>query len=107
MLVPIIMADDASGLFRQYETDYCNKSTDISRAIRDLASISGGAHRRVVRRRVTAQAGTDGPGSRGQGCLPMHTNEQGRVLSAGSPTADEAGTRPVRHRRPQNFAGKS
>lgn len=35
------MADQA-GLFRQYESDYCNKSTDISRKINAIPSLMGG-----------------------------------------------------------------
>jgi vesicle transport through interaction with t-SNAREs protein 1 len=34
--------EDLAALFHQYETDYCNKSTDISRKISALASITGG-----------------------------------------------------------------
>lgn len=36
--------EDLIALFHQYETDYCNKSTDISRKISSLASITGGVH---------------------------------------------------------------
>ena len=34
---------DPTALFKQYEAEYCNKSTDISRKISALASLSGGA----------------------------------------------------------------
>jgi len=34
--------EDLTALFHQYETDYCNKSTDISRKISSIASITGG-----------------------------------------------------------------
>jgi hypothetical protein len=32
-------------LFQQYENDYCNKSTDISRKIGAIGSLSGGERR--------------------------------------------------------------
>ncbi|GAX73418.1 hypothetical protein CEUSTIGMA_g870.t1 [Chlamydomonas eustigma] len=32
---------DQTALFKQYETDYCNKSTDISRKINTIPSLSG------------------------------------------------------------------
>mmetsp|Transcript_34060 Transcript_34060/g.75515 ORF Transcript_34060/g.75515 Transcript_34060/m.75515 type:complete len:227 (-) Transcript_34060:123-803(-) len=35
------MSNDASALFRQYENEYCSKSTDISRKIQALPSYSG------------------------------------------------------------------
>jgi hypothetical protein len=34
--------EDLTALFHQYETDYCNKSTEISRKISAIASITGG-----------------------------------------------------------------
>jgi hypothetical protein len=34
--------DDTTALFHQYETDYCNKSTDISRKISSIAALTGG-----------------------------------------------------------------
>lgn len=40
--------DDQMALFNQYENDYCNKSTDISRKIDAIASLSGDARRRKV-----------------------------------------------------------
>jgi vesicle transport through interaction with t-SNAREs protein 1 len=40
--------EDLTALFHQYETDYCNKSTDISRKISSLASITGGVHAAVL-----------------------------------------------------------
>lgn len=36
--------EDLTALFHQYETDYCNKSTDISRKISAIATITGGVH---------------------------------------------------------------
>ena len=33
---------DQTALFKQYETDYCNKSTEISRKIGTIPSLSGG-----------------------------------------------------------------
>jgi vesicle transport through interaction with t-SNAREs protein 1 len=36
--------EDLTALFHQYETDYCNKSTEISRKISSIASITGGVH---------------------------------------------------------------
>ncbi|KAF6258734.1 hypothetical protein COO60DRAFT_1089964 [Scenedesmus sp. NREL 46B-D3] len=41
--------DDPTALFRQYETDYCNKSTDISRKITSIASLTGGAQQHCWR----------------------------------------------------------
>jgi hypothetical protein len=35
--------EDLTALFHQYETDYCNKSTDISRKITSIAGLTGGA----------------------------------------------------------------
>lgn len=40
--------EDATALFRQYETDYCSKSTDISRKIASLASLTGELRRKKV-----------------------------------------------------------
>eukprot|EP00883_Tetradesmus_obliquus_P012311 jgi/Sobl393_1/5154/SZX67987.1 len=40
--------DDPTALFRQYETDYCNKSTDISRKITSIASLTGELRRKKV-----------------------------------------------------------
>ena len=34
--------DDQMALFNQYENDYCNKSTDITRKIHAIANLSGG-----------------------------------------------------------------
>lgn len=31
------------GLFKSYEADYCNRSTDIARKIAAIGSLSGGA----------------------------------------------------------------
>lgn len=39
---PYLPMEDLTALFHQYETDYCNKSTDISRKISSIASITGG-----------------------------------------------------------------
>jgi vesicle transport through interaction with t-SNAREs 1 len=36
------MADEAVALFNQYENEYCNKSTDISRKISAISNLSGG-----------------------------------------------------------------
>jgi vesicle transport through interaction with t-SNAREs protein 1 len=41
--------DDPTALFRQYETDYCNKSTDISRKITSIASLTGGMGQNAVK----------------------------------------------------------
>jgi hypothetical protein len=35
-------AIDPTALFKQYEADYCNKSTDASRKISAIESLSGG-----------------------------------------------------------------
>lgn len=40
--------EDLTALFHQYETDYCNKSTDISRKISSLASITGELRRKKL-----------------------------------------------------------
>lgn len=40
--------EDPTGLFHQYETDYCNKSTDISRKIVSIASLTGELRRKKV-----------------------------------------------------------
>jgi hypothetical protein len=34
--------DDSSALFHQYETEYCNCSTDISRKLGSLGPLTGG-----------------------------------------------------------------
>ena len=36
------MNDEQTALFKQYETEYCTKSTDISRKINAISSLSGG-----------------------------------------------------------------
>lgn len=36
------MDGDLNALFAQYENEYCNKSTDISRKITAASSLSGG-----------------------------------------------------------------
>lgn len=40
--------DDQMALFNQYENDYCNKSTDITRKIHAIANLSGDSRRRKV-----------------------------------------------------------
>jgi hypothetical protein len=35
--------DDSSALFHQYETEYCNGSTEISRKLGALGPLTGGA----------------------------------------------------------------
>eukprot|EP00803_Ostreobium_quekettii_P006158 evm.model.scf_955.5 EVM.evm.TU.scf_955.5 scf_955:30381-34125(-) len=40
--------DDQRALFNQYENDYCNKSTDISRKIDGVSNASGDTRRRMV-----------------------------------------------------------
>lgn len=42
------MADESSALFNQYENEYCNKSTDISRKISAITNLSGDLRRRKV-----------------------------------------------------------
>lgn len=37
--------EDPTALFHQYETDYCNKSTDISRKITSVGALAGGKAR--------------------------------------------------------------
>ena len=34
-----------AGLFKQYEADYCTKSTELSKTIENLAALSAGAGR--------------------------------------------------------------
>ena len=36
---------DATALFKQYEADYCGKSTDCSRKIATIETLNGGEHR--------------------------------------------------------------
>eukprot|EP00775_Hariotina_reticulata_P010085 gene10085-10240_t len=40
--------EDPSALFHQYETDYCNKSTDISRKISSIAALTGELRRKKI-----------------------------------------------------------
>eukprot|EP00878_Enallax_costatus_P001793 GHUV01001951.1.p1 GENE.GHUV01001951.1~~GHUV01001951.1.p1 ORF type:complete len:224 (+),score=71.95 GHUV01001951.1:146-817(+) len=40
--------EDPTALFHQYETDYCNKSTDISRKISSIAAVTGELRRKKV-----------------------------------------------------------
>lgn len=42
------MNDSSVALFNQYESDYCNKSTDISRKVNAIASLSGDLRRRKI-----------------------------------------------------------
>jgi vesicle transport through interaction with t-SNAREs protein 1 len=46
--------EDPTALFHQYETDYCNKSTDISRKISSIAALTG-----ELRRKKTSEIEAD------------------------------------------------
>ncbi|PNH06351.1 hypothetical protein TSOC_007277 [Tetrabaena socialis] len=40
--------DDANALFNQYENEYCNKSTDISRKVGVASTLSGDTKRKKL-----------------------------------------------------------
>lgn len=51
---------DPNALFKQYESEYCNKSTEISKKIGAVSTLSGGRCARLVSRLVSSCLGAEG-----------------------------------------------